>query len=373
MPSFLWKTLLAVAVVLMAQWILLTLRRLGAFRITYKQRPGPCWTIPMNGSEDIDLLPGGVAVISSGLHDPTNRRVALPHREGKLYMFDFNQPEKKRAQEIQLIESGTFTVKHFNPHGLSHWRDAHTGETFLQVINHLVEKDIVEIFQLMPGNLVAKHFKSIHDPQFLYCLNDVAAVAKDSFYVSSDHHFETHVLRKLEEFLQVSAGKIQFYNGQTKKVHTPAGGIKYPNGVALSPDGRFVYVTSITGASLLIYGRDVQSHSLTFLQEIEYNSGCDNVFVDLTGDIWLGCHPRLLKVADCLHSTSKPCDSHVLLLKLGQESEQGLPFPDYSLEQIYYDVGDQHKASSVAVHYKGQMLVGSIFDNVLFCEVKNQE
>ena len=76
----------------------------------------------------------------------------------------------------------------------------------------------------------------------------------------------------------------------------------------------------------------------------------------------------------CFQSTSDLCDSHVLLMKLGPESEtkDRPPFPDFSIEQIYYDDGRELKASAVAVHYEGRLLIGSINNNLLYCEARSQ-
>ena len=103
-------------------------------------------------------------------------------------------------------------------------------------------------------------------------------------------------------------------------------------------------------------------------------SCCDNLFVEANGHVWLGCHPRCLKTSECFKSTSGLCDSHVLLVKLGPESEakDGPPFPDFSIEQIYYDDGHELKASAVAVHYEGRLLIGSVIDNLLYCEARSQ-
>ena len=82
---------------------------------------------------------------------------------------------------------------------------------------------------------MATHVKSIANP-FLYSINDVAAVGKESFYYSNDHYFEAGHLRKMEDILQLPWGNVGVYEENATRVLDTS--IVYPNGVTLSPDGR---------------------------------------------------------------------------------------------------------------------------------------
>ncbi|XP_065832927.1 serum paraoxonase/arylesterase 1-like, partial [Oscarella lobularis] len=275
------------------------------------------------------------------------------------------------AHEIRLVESATFETKNFVPHGISHWIDSQSGDVFLQVVSHPTYGDRIEIFRLSSDHHVATHVKSIANP-LLYSINDVAAVGKESFYYSNDHYFVGGNLRKIEAVLQLPWGNVGVYEKNATRILDAS--LAYPNGVTLSPDGRYLYVACSTAGSLLIYSRDASTQTLTFRQMIDVTSCCDNLFVEANGHVWLGCHPRCLKTLVRFRSRSGLCDSHVLLVKLGPESEakDGPPFPDYSIEQIYYDDGRELKASAVAVHYEGRLHIGSINNNLLYCEARSQ-
>lgn len=102
---------------------------------------------------------------------------------------------------------------------------------------------------------------------------------------------------------------------------------------------------------------------------------CDNLFFHPdTGDLWTGCHPRIIDTIEHLyHNISHKSGSLVLRIQLGPEnlSGHGVPFPDYEIDQIYGNDGRQLKGSSVAVYYEGNMLVGTVVDNLLYCEVRS--
>ena len=102
---------------------------------------------------------------------------------------------------------------------------------------------------------------------------------------------------------------------------------------------------------------------------------CDNLFIHpITGDLWSGCHARIIDVIQHLyHNISHPSGSLVLRIRLGQEnlSGQGEPFPDYEIDQIYSNDGGQLKGSSIAVYHGRNMLVGTVVDNLLYCEVRS--
>lgn len=138
---------------------------------------------------------------------------------------------------------------------------------------------------------------------------------------------------------------------------------------------RFLYVVESNRPDVVIYERNKTDSSLKPVQTIQLADTCDNMFVQPNnGDIWLGCHPRLIDTAEysennCNHKAG----SQVLRLKLGAEVPDGKEarFPDFEIDQVYINDGSLLKGGSVAVYYQGRMLVGSPLDKLLYCEVRS--
>ncbi|NXJ03508.1 PON2 arylesterase, partial [Odontophorus gujanensis] len=71
------------------------------------------------GSEDIDILPNGLAFISSGLKYQGLKSFA-PDNPGEIFLMDLNE-KKPKASELRI--SRGFDLASFNPHGISTYID----------------------------------------------------------------------------------------------------------------------------------------------------------------------------------------------------------------------------------------------------------
>ncbi|NWR88907.1 PON2 arylesterase, partial [Furnarius figulus] len=71
------------------------------------------------GSEDIDILPNGLAFISSGLKY-TGLKSFAPDKPGEIFLMDLNE-DYPRAVELRI--SRGFDLSSFNPHGISAYVD----------------------------------------------------------------------------------------------------------------------------------------------------------------------------------------------------------------------------------------------------------
>ncbi|KAM5124997.1 serum paraoxonase/arylesterase 2-like, partial [Mantella aurantiaca] len=71
------------------------------------------------GSEDIEILPNGLAFISSGLKYPGMFSFA-PSRPGEIFLVDLNE-ENIRPSSLRI--SRGFDIASFSPHGLSVYID----------------------------------------------------------------------------------------------------------------------------------------------------------------------------------------------------------------------------------------------------------
>nr|KAF6320011.1 paraoxonase 3 [Myotis myotis] len=114
-------TLLGVGLALVGERFVAFRERINAFRDLEPVEPPNCHLIEgiENGSEDIDILPSGLAFISSGLKYPGMPSFA-PDEPGQIFMMDLNE-QNPRAQALTISDG--FDKTSFNPHGISTFID----------------------------------------------------------------------------------------------------------------------------------------------------------------------------------------------------------------------------------------------------------
>ena len=82
--------------------------------------------------------------------------------------------------------------------------------------------------------------------------------------------------------------------------------------------------------------------------------GLDNIDVDSDGNLWIGAHPRLLDFLGHAQDPKKLSPSAVVKVTPAGDST--------SFETIYVNTGEELSGSSVAVHDKGRLVIGAVFD-----------
>ena len=161
--------------------------------------------------------------------------VIPPKPEPGIFMFDFHSPSdgpKKLTLDKKFLKS----CPDFTPHGVAHWVLG-DGSILLYVVNHQREKDTIESFQYDPKTLLLQHRKTHEDPLF-YNVNDLVAVDVDKFYLTNDHYFRHHFLKKLEVYLKLPLSTVTYYDGESGMSKVVATGLTYANGIASSTDRR---------------------------------------------------------------------------------------------------------------------------------------
>ena len=104
---------------------------------------------------------------------------------------------------------------------------------------------------------------------------------------------------------------------------------------------------------------------------IKVGSFVDNINVDpVTGDLWVAGLPRILEFSAHAHNLSHPSPSQVLTVQLGEPSTSGVAFPDYKVREVYMNDGQELSGCSSAIVYKDRLLMGTVFSNMLYCEMK---
>jgi arylesterase/paraoxonase len=306
------------------------------------------------GAEDITVDPSsGIAFVSC-----TDRRAARKEDavQGAIYAYDLNTAPPALVNLTQNISHT------FQPHGISFYQSSQ-GQKFLFVVNRRFGGKSpdsnrpmkIEIFEFKEGDL--NHLETITDP-LMTSPNDILAVGPRQFYVTNDHGFSFPLFQVAEDFLQLSFAYVLYYNGETMK--KAASDLAYANGINISPDGDTLYVTSTLKKYVRVYSRDKASGELKERGDIRLKTGVDNVEVDQDGNLYLGCHPKLLTFVKHSKDASKLSPSEVLKL---HPKGQGA----FDTQVVFLDKGEMLSGSSVATVYKNRMLIGSVFEHFLDC------
>ncbi|XP_042540513.1 serum paraoxonase/lactonase 3 [Dipodomys spectabilis] len=303
-----------------------------------------------NGSEDIDILPSGLAFISTGLKYPGMPSFA-PDEPGQIFLMDLNEQNPKPHA---LKFSDGFDKEIFNPHGISTFIDKdHT--VYLYVVNHPHMKSTVEIFKFDDKQRSLIHWKTITH-ELLKSVNDIVAIGLEEFYATRDHYFTSFPMTFIEIILELRWTYVLFYSPREIKV--VATGFKSANGITVSQNQKYVYVADVSDAAIHIM--EIQDNwNLTQLKRIQLGTLPDNLNVDpATGDILAGCHPNGMKIL--FYNPEDPPGSEVLRI-------QNVLSDKPTVNTVYANNGSVLQGSSVASVYHEKMLIGSVFHKALYC------
>ncbi|KAM3873663.1 serum paraoxonase/arylesterase 2-like [Diretmus argenteus] len=309
-----------------------------------------------NGSEDVAILPNGIALISTGLKYPGPGVPAFTDNPGKIFSLDL---QDSRMKPVELRMPRNFDLDSFNPHGISVYTDQSDGTIYLFVVNHTPHHNSqVELFTFLEDENSLVHLKTITH-ELLHSVNDIVAVGVESFYATNDHYFTHETLKHVELLLGQPWCNVVYFSPDEVKV--VADGYYFANGINISPDTRHVYVVDLLDNNVHVLERK-PDHGLVSVKSVAVGSVCDNVEVDPeTGDLWLGCHPNAWKAL--MHSLEDPPGSEVIQIQ-NIHSEQPV------VTQVYADNGSVIMASSVAARYGGKLLIGTVYHKALCCDLK---
>lgn len=349
-----WLLVLLV-VLLVGGWVLRLLWLTGTFRRITPHFAGSCHLVrgPV-GPEDITIHPRtGMAFISA-----TDRRAWGEGRPvpGAIYAYDLN------AEHSVVVNLTPRADSRFQPHGISLWAGA-DGRDALFVVNHpMVDgrpaPNSIEIFDVTADGLI--HRATLTDPR-LVMPNDLVAVGLDRFYVTNTHHYPPGRMQTIETYLQLSGAEVLFYG--PGGFRTAITGLVLPNGINVSPDGRSLYVASTTGREVRFYDRDPDTETVTFRLAVPLRSGADNIEIDEHGNLWIGAHPKLLKIEAHGKDPSELSPSQVLRVT-----------PDGKVDEIFLDDGKLMSTSTVGAVRGRRLLIGNVFDDgFLDCEMADGE
>ncbi len=346
MMRFLFRLLLILLVV-GGLFYVYTANRAGEFRSLGEPVALACESVSgMPGAEDITIdYASRTALVSSF---DRARALADENVLGAIFALplDGGAPRNLTADlDLEL-----------RPHGLSLLVPGSLREDLTQpllfVINHPLDRsepDRVEIFAWDGEHLA--HQQTLSHPSFRN-FNDLAAVDVDSFYATMDHG-GSGAANTIEDYLGLDRAGVLYYNGGSAT--QVAFDLGYANGIALSREGRVVYVASSTNAKIHVFARDATAGRLEEVAPIDLPTHPDNLEIDRHGRLWIGAHPRLLTFARHASDPERLSPSEALWVDPDGQT-------DPPIRTVYLDPGDELSGSSVAAPFGDRILIGSVFE-----------
>ncbi|KAF6302007.1 paraoxonase 2 [Rhinolophus ferrumequinum] len=335
-------SLLGIALALLGERFLALRNRLKASREVESIDLPNCHLIKgiETGSEDIDILPNGLAFFSVGLKYPGFHSFA-PDKPGGILIMDLND-ENLRALELRI--SRGFNLASFNPHGISTFIDSEFKST-------------VEIFKFEEEDNSLLHLKTIQH-ELLPSVNDIIAVGPAHFYATNDHYFSDPFLKYLEVYVNLHWTNVVYYSPNEVKV--VAEGFDSANGINISPDKKYIYVADALAHEIHVLEKH-PNMNLTQLKVLKLDTVVDNLSIDpSSGDILIGCHPNAQKLL--IYDPNNPPSSEVLRI-------QNILLEKPTVTTVYANNGSVLQGSTVASVYERKLLIGTLYHRALYCEL----
>jgi arylesterase/paraoxonase len=312
---------------------------------------GTCRAIAMAaGAEDLRIDPSnGLAYLSY-----FDRARAGPRGlgTGTVMLIDLN------AAEPRVRAALATEPPHFAPTGLSFYAPA-TGPKRLFVVNRArLGTHSIEIFdQSATGAFTS--VETVSD-RLLWSPTAIAAVGPKQFYVVNDSGFkekdEAGAKKYVVGKLRGNRGTVVYFDGNRSQI--VAEGLGMANGVALSPDGRTLYVAESSENQLQLFDRDMVTGALKPTQRIALDSSPHNITVDADGNLWVTAHPRTVSFTPWAANSFAHFPTQVL--KVTPAAENGK-----QVREIYANDGSELSGGSVAALRGEQLVIGSVTDRKL--------
>ncbi|GJL93500.1 MAG: hypothetical protein DHS20C04_31590 [Hyphococcus sp.] len=294
------------------------------------------------GPEDIEVDQAhGRAFISS-----LDRRTE--GARGAIHVFDVSDP----LSEAGFRDRTQGVPAAFRPFGLDYYEDGEVRRLF--VVNEAGPS--VEVYDVAENGDLS-HLETFAERR-LNSPNNIVAVGPRQFYVSNDvRPGRNAAVADLHFLMQSGSGDIFYVDGAVWRV--AAEGLRFANGLALSPDGSKLYAAETSGNALKVFDRDAASGALTLDKTVRLKASPDNINVDPAGAVWIGALPKPLATPRLLRDVNAIAPSEVIRLD-----------PDGAVTTIYRDDGKQQSASTVAAPVKNKLLIGALYaEQFLFCDL----
>jgi arylesterase / paraoxonase len=344
-----FKRILLLILIIIIAFVVKTLFQAGTFKDIYPHFEGKIKEVSgVIAVEDITIDKStGIAILSS-----SERNLKGKLKRGDVFILNLNNENAKPINLTSALE-----MPDFRPHGISLYQSPQ-GEKRLFVVNHRDIGNFIEVFKFTDSTLVLLESFS---NELIISPNDVHGVGLRQFYVTNDHNQLKSTSRNIKDYLQIGMGNVVFYDGYEFLLQDD--GLKYANGINQSKDGKYIFVATTTGRTLMVYERN-KDGLLKKYDEIETETGIDNIEVDESGSLWIGSHPQLLKFTAHAKDNSKPSPSQVIKIDYLNKG-------NYIQKEVYLNDGKPASGSSVGAIWKDNLLIGTVFEpKILWGKIK---
>jgi len=337
----LFKRIAIVVLLLVLAFIVNLVLTTGYFRTIENKFEGELiQKIALKGAEDITVSHiDSFALISS------TARKFVPNTDeehGGLYYLDL-----KNTTYTPIHLTAGFK-KPFAPHGIAMLK---TDSTYTIVaINHTPTGHSLEVFNLTDKKLV--HQKTLVHSSIV-SPNDIVLIDENRFYFTNDHKYPKGFGRLLEDYGGLAVSNVVYFDGEN---YTEVdNGIAYANGINYDAKRKLLYVASPRDFLVKVYAIN-DDGSLNFIEDIDCDTGVDNIEFDTEGKLWIGAHPNLLRFAAYANGKKETSPSEIININYRSKG-------DYTIEQIYVEDGSTMSASTVAAPFGKLILTGNVMDD----------
>ena len=94
----------------------------------------------------------------------------------------------------------------------------------------------------------------------------------------------------------------------------------------------------------------------------------DNTFVSPVNDhLWVAVMPKPYKFRQHMVDRSIPIAGRVIHVTV--DANAPLPFNSSKVEEVFSTTGEGFSANSIAVYHDGKLLIGTVCNQMMYCEV----
>lgn len=345
------KKILLLLVLAIVGFVLYTFISTGFFRSLENRFDGETLLeIPIIGAEDITVsTEDSFAIVSA------TARMQFPAAE-----------QEKGGLYYMELKSGDYVLTHltadfgkpFAPHGISMFK--RDSVYTIAVVNHMLNEHSIEVFTLVGKKLT--HIRTERSSK-LISPNDIVLLDENRFYVTNDHGNAEGFGQLLEDYGNLAISNVLYFDGQ--QFSEAAEGISFANGINIDAERNLVFVASPRRFLIKVYQKN-SDNILSFIEDIPCGTGVDNIEFDADGDLWIGCHPNLLRFTAYAKGKKETAPSEILKIQYRGKG-------DHTVESIYTNDGSQATATSVAAPFGNLLLVGTVKDSALIVLRKASE